>query len=300
MKSSGFMGGVLCAIFAMGCFAVLDTTNKYLVATVPLLMLLWFRYLVQAVLTTVTLLPKSGRHILASQLPKLQFLRGLLLLVCSMLAFGSLQHMPVAEFTAIAMLTPLMVTLIARFFLGEHVSKLRWLFVVGGMLGALIIVRPGSHMTLESAWMPLCLVLSNSLFQILTSHMARTEHPMTMHFYTGWVGCIISTVFMLGWWTTDLSPFQWLLMLLIGGMGSLGHYLLILAYARAPAATITPYLYSGIAFAVILGWIVFAHVPDVYAIAGMSLIAACGLGAGWINQKEKNLHQPTEFLKTPS
>ncbi|MEY4122770.1 MAG: hypothetical protein RLZZ457_1608 [Pseudomonadota bacterium] len=275
------------AVIAMACFAVLDTTNKFLIASVPMLMVLWFRYAFQAVATTAVMWPRRGMTMFQTQSFKLQMLRGFLLLICSVLAFASLRRMPVAEFSAIAMLTPLMVTILARCVMKEKVSRLRWLFVIGGLLGALLIVRPGGSMDASSAWLPLVMVMAYACFQTLTSHMAKSENPVTMHIYTGWVGTVIASVMVLGAWTTDLTLFQWLLMCIIGLMGTLGHYLLIVAFSRAPAATVTPVLYSNIAFATFGGWLVFSHMPDHVAVLGMLLIALCGLGAGWLSTRER-------------
>jgi drug/metabolite transporter (DMT)-like permease len=288
MKASSALSGIVFAVTAMACFAVLDTTNKILVAGVPLLMILWVRYMFQAIATSLVMLPRRGLAIFQTQHLWLQLLRGLLLVACSLLAFISLQRMPVAEFTAIGMLTPLAVTLLARFLMHEHVSPLRWVFVVGGMLGALLIVRPGASMSYEDALLPLVMVMAYACFQTLTSYMARTENPMTLHFYTGLVGALLASVLVLGWWTTQISLLQWLQLVLVGTMGTLGHYLLILAFTKAPAATVTPFLYSGIAFATLGGWLVFSHVPDRLAFFGMLLIVLCGLGAGWLSHREHN------------
>ena len=117
--------------------------------------------------------------------------------------------------------------------------------------------------------------------------MGKTEVPVTMHIYTGWVGTVLASVMVLGAWTTDLTPFQWGLMCVVGLMGTLGHYLLIVAFSRASASTVTPVLYSNIAFATFGGWLVFSHVPDQIAMMGMLLIALCGLGAGWLSTRER-------------
>jgi drug/metabolite transporter (DMT)-like permease len=214
-------------------------------------------------------------------------LRGVLLFLCSLLAFINLQHMPVAEFTAIGMLTPLAVTVLARFVLHEHVTPLRWLLILGGMVGALLIVQPGSQMSLATAWLPLLMVAVYAGFQVLTSLMARTEEPVTLHFYTGWIGTAIASCLVLGWWTTDLTGAQWAMLLVLGVAGTLGHYLLILAFARSPASRVTPFLYTGIAFASFGGWLVFSHVPNSLALMGMLLIVGCGLLAGWVTMREQ-------------
>ena len=278
---------ILFAVLAMGCIAVLDTSNKVVLTSVPLLMVLWFRYAFQALATTAFLLPKEGLGLFKTNRFALQLLRGLLLFGCSFFGFKSLEHIPVAEFTAIGMLTPLLVTVLAKFFMKEHVSIFRWLLIIGGFLGALLIVRPGGDVPLHAALYPICMVVVYAFFQILTSFMAKTENPLSMQFFTGWIGTAFATCLVFASWTTDISTFQLGLMILIGLSGTLGHYLLILAYARAPASSITPYLYSGIAFATLLGWLVFQHIPDFWASMGIALIAICGIGCAWSNYQGK-------------
>ncbi len=285
-KSPVVLAGMAYAVMAMASFTVLDTTNKVLFASVPLLMVLWFRYMFQAVLTTVVLWPHRGMTLFRAHNVKLQMLRGLLLLLCSVLAFLSLLRMPVAEFTAISMLSPLVVTLLAHFVLKEHVSRIRWFFVSGGLVGALLIVRPGGSLEIQWAWMPLSLVFANALFQILTSHMAKTETPVTTHTYTSWVGAVLTSVLVYMAWTTELTALEWGLMCLSGLAGSVGHMLLIVALTRAPASDVTPFLYSGVAFSTLAGWLVFSHVPDPLALTGMVLIVCCGWGAAWLSTRE--------------
>lgn len=286
---AGLGSGIVFAVMAMACFAVMDVTNKVLVGGMPLLMALWFRYLFQAAATTLAVLPSRGWTLFHTRQPWRHLLRGVLLFLCSLLAFINLQHMPVAEFTAIGMLTPLAVTVLARFVLHEHVTPLRWLLIMGGLVGALLIVQPGAQMSLATAWLPLLMVIFYASFQVLTSLMARSEEPVTMHFYTGWIGTAIASVLVLGWWTTDLQPAQWAMLLVLGLAGTLGHYLLILAFARATASSVTPFLYTGIAFATFGGWLVFAHVPNRLALLGMLLIVGCGLLAGWLNVRDQRL-----------
>ena len=109
-------------------------------------------------------------------------MRGFQLLATSTLGFASLIYMPLGEFTAIIMLTPLMVTLLAAAFLRERVNLLRWLLVLGGFSGALPVVQPAGSAIGWANVLPLSLVVVYALFQILTSRMARTEDAMTMHF----------------------------------------------------------------------------------------------------------------------
>ncbi len=283
------LSGIAMAIAAVAGFAVLDTSTKFVSASVPVLMALWVRYMFQAVATTALVLPMRGRSVLRTAHPKFQFLRGVLLMMSSLLAFFSLKYMPVGEFTAIAMISPLVITLLAAVALKEHVSVARWLLVLGGFAGTMIIIRPGHANFAWTMLLPLGLVVTNALFQVLTSKMARTEDPVTMHIYTGWVGSILITIFLPFVWVPLPTVELWGWLLLMGLAATLGHFMLILAYQRAPAATLTPYLYTGIGFAMLGGWLVFSHVPDTWSIIGMVMIAVCGALGAWLAVKEGRL-----------
>ena len=294
-RPASALTGILLVTAAVACFATLDTTTKWIRAGVPLLMALWFRYFFQAVFTTATMLPLRGRALLRTAHPKFQCLRGALLLMTSLLAFFSLKYMPVGEFTAIVMITPLVITLVAATTLGERVSGLRWLLVIGGFVGILVIIRPGGEAFNWTMLMPLCLVGANAWFQLLTSKLAKTEDPFTMHFYTGWIGTVAASTVVPFFWVSIDDWRLWAGMLLMGLMGTVGHMLLILAYARAPAATLTPFLYGQIGFAMLGGWLAFSHVPDQWATLGILLVAICGAAGAWLTVRESRIAvQPAE------
>lgn len=244
-RPSGVLAGIAFVVLAVACFATLDTTTKFVSASVPLLMALWFRYAFQALATTLAVLPMRGLSVLRTAHPKFQVLRGLLLLLSSLLAFLGLKSMPVGEFTAVMMITPLVITLL-----------------------------------------PLGLVASNAWFQLLTSRLARTEDPITMHLYTGWVGTLAASLALPLVWTWLPQWRLWALLCLMGLLATVGHFLLILAYKKAPASTLTPYLYAQIAFAMLGGWLVFWHVPDTLALAGIGMIAVCGAAGAWLTVRD--------------
>jgi drug/metabolite transporter (DMT)-like permease len=283
------LAGILFLVVAVACFAVLDTTVKCIGATVSVVVSLWFRYAFQALATSAIMLPRHGRRLLHTAHPRFQFLRGLLLTGISALAFISLQYMPVGAFTAIVMTAPLVVTLLAAVFLKERVGALRWLLVVGGFVGTLLIVRPGGGVLGWASLLPLGLVALYAWFQILTSQMARTENPLTMHFYTGWVGALLSSLALPLFWTAWPDAKTLALLILIGLAGTVGHFLLILAFARAPASTLTPFGYTQVGFAMLGGWLVFGHVPDTWELSGVALIVLCGASASWITAREHRL-----------
>jgi hypothetical protein len=146
------------------------------------------------------------------------------LFACGVLAFTSLKYMPVGEFTAITLLSPLVITLLSVWTLKESIHPLRWLLVMGGFVGTLVIIRPGSHDFDWTLALPLLLVLANAGFQILTSHMSKTEDPITTHFYTGWIVTVLASLILPFVWQMPADGLVWLQLLLMGLMGSVGHF----------------------------------------------------------------------------
>jgi drug/metabolite transporter (DMT)-like permease len=283
LRTNRPLSGIGLTLAAVCCFGVLDVTAKTVVTAVPLLMAIWVRYAIQALLSTAILWPTYGKRLLRTANPRLQALRGTMLLVSSLFAFASLVFIPVGEFTAIVMITPLVITVIAHRVLKEYVSPLQWVFVAGGFVGALLIIRPGGSGFHWGWLLPLAVVASNTWFQLLTSRLARSDNPSTTHFYTGWVGTGLATLALPFVWTAVPDTTVWLRMVLMGSMGAVGHYCLTMAYTRAPAATLMPYLYGQIGAAMLLGFLFLHHVPDEWALIGMAIIAACGAGGAWLS-----------------
>ena len=286
------LAGIGLLLAAVACFAVLDTTTKRVTVEVPLLMAVWARNFFQALLTSALVLPKQGLSVLKTNHLAQQITRGLLMVTVTVLAFSSLGVMPVGEFTAIVMTTPLLVTLLAARLLGEHVSAFRVALVIGGFLGTAIIVRPGGGAVSWHSWhmlLPLVLVAANTAFQLLTSKMTRTETTMTTQFYSSWVGAILTSVPLIWFWTPIADPLLWLGLLLMGVAGAVGHILMIMSFERSPAATLMPYMYTQIGFAMLGGWLIFGHVPDHLSLIGIGLIAACGTAGGFLTMVESKM-----------
>ncbi|MEO8296854.1 MAG: DMT family transporter [Burkholderiales bacterium] len=278
--------GIFFVIAAVALFAALDTTTKYVSATVTFIMAMWVRYVFQAIIVTATLVPRHGLGPLRSRHPWLQLGRTVLMLSCNLFAFYSFKHMPVGDVTAIIMLAPLLMTVFAATGLNERVSPLRWLLLAGCLAGALVIVRPGAEDFNWAALLPLTLLLCNTLFQVVTSRLARLEDPMVMQYYTSFIGVVCFSVALPFGWLTLHDGTLWLLLLLIAAFSMVGHHLLTLGYATAAVSRLTPYLYWQIAFANLFGWLVFAHVPDRWAMLGILIIAVCGAAGTWLNARE--------------
>lgn len=286
--ASRILAGIGLAIASTAFFAAMDTTSKVaVVGGISVLVAAWGRYTFQALFTTAFVLPRAGWQVLRTGKPGLQLLRGVLLVTGSLLLFTALKFMPVGEFTAIMMLAPLAVTLVAGLVFNEHVSPLRWTLVAGGFAGTLVIIRPGGESFTVVSLLPLAQVACNTGFQLLTSRMARTEKPMTTHLYTGWTGALVLTPALPFAWQAMPDAWMWGVMALMGILAAVGHFVLILAYQRAPATLLTPYMYAQIPFAMVGGWLMFNHMPDGWSAAGIALIAACGVASALLTVFER-------------
>lgn len=287
MNGRRILAGIALVVMSTSLFASMDSASKFLVVSgVPALMGIWARYQIQAALTTAFLLPTQGTKALRTRRPLLQVVRGLLLFGCSAFLFASLRFVSLGDLTAIVLTSPLVVTLLAAVWLKEKVTPLRWLLVIGGFVGTLVILRPGSTHWTWAMVLPLGLVACNSAFQVLTGKLARTENPLTTHMYTGWTGAVLAALALPFVWQSGFPASVWLAMGLTGLLATVGHLLLILGYQRAPAMTLTPYLYTQIAFAVLCDWLIFSHQPDGLSTLGMGLIALCGAGGAWATVHE--------------
>lgn len=284
-------------IVLMGlAFAGLDTGVRWLGASMPVLLILAWRYATQAVVMAGWLLVgratgarRGGVRGLWPTHPRFQALRGALLLATSALSFYGLQHMPVAEFTAINMLTPVIVTLLAAWLLHERVTPARWALVALAFAGALVVIRPGSGLFGWAVAFPLGCALTYASFQILTRRLSGLDDPLVTHLWTGLVGTAVLLPLLavsavdVGGALAAASAADWAVLIAIGLFGTGGHLLLILAFRLGPASTLMPFVYVQIGSATFTGWLVFGVLPDAVGWLGMALIAASGAATAWLN-----------------
>jgi drug/metabolite transporter (DMT)-like permease len=279
-------------------FAGLDTSVRWLGGTLPVLLLLSWRYGTQALVMAVWLAFDRRRGFRPAH-PRFQALRGALLLATSAFSFFGLQYLPVAEFTAINMLTPVLVTLLAAWLLKELVSPLRWTLVALAFVGALVVIRPGSGLFGWAVVFPLACACTYALFQVLTSRLSSLEDPLVTHFWTGLVGTalVLPVLALVGLDAAaaalaDATPRQWTVLIGLGLLGTGGHLLLIVAFRVASAATLMPFVYTQIASATLAGWWVFGVVPDAYGWVGMAIIAVSGATSAWLNVRAAGRRLP--------
>jgi drug/metabolite transporter (DMT)-like permease len=280
-------------VLAALLFAMMDAATKFMSGFMTLVTVVWSRYTIQAATMALWLWRGGGARRFRTVHPRFQVMRGVLLVGISVLGFFGLRHMPLAEFTAIVMLSPVLVTAVSSALLKQKISPLRWALVSGGFGGTLIVIRPGSGLFGAIVVVPLLAMLGLTAYSLLTSRLALLmEDPYTTQFYTGAAGSLALTPLLL--WQADALPAIWrqlspgLLTLLfgIGILSTLGHLLLVMAFRRAAAAALMPFTYVQIGFAAIMSWLVFQHAPDSWAWFGMLTIAACGAATAWLNMRE--------------
>jgi len=272
--------GVLLILASCLTLATHDGLSKYLTQLYPVFLIIWGRYLAQSTLMFALFTPRMGRRVFHTLRLKLQICRGLSLVCVSMLFISGLSYIPLAEATAVIFLTPLLVT-IASALLGEQVSRAQWLAVGCGLIGVMIIVRPGGALFTPAILLPLGAALSFTVYQLITRRLSATDHPVTSNFITSLVGSLVMSVPVIFNWQTP-TLHDALLMAALGAMAMSGHLLLTNAFRFATAAALAPFTYSQIIFAGVVGLIAFGHTPDLGAIVGMAIIIASGLVMAYV------------------
>jgi drug/metabolite transporter (DMT)-like permease len=265
-------------LMAMLLFATLDTTAKHLAQTFPVPMLVWARYTFHFLLMLLVLGWSMRGRLIATRHPVEQVLRALLLVATTGFGVAALRIMPLAESTAIFFVAPLIVTVLAVPLLGESVGGRRYVAVLAGFAGVLLIARPGGTLPAAGVAAALVAAVAYSGYQILTRRIARHENAVTMVFYTALVGTAVMTLALPWYWSGPMPDWrQALLICSLGIYGGTGHFLLTRAFRLAPASTLSPFQYVQLVWATLLGWLVFGQLPDGLSMAGGLVIAASGV-----------------------
>ena len=259
------------------CFTILDATVKHLADRYPIPLLVWARYTVQTLVVLLWLLPKMGVGLFRTPRPGLMLVRGAILPLSSLCFFSALKYLPLAEATAINYGTPILVIILAVAFLGERMTRPRIALVLAGIAGMFLIVRPGSVVFQGAALLALGSAVFYGTFQILTRMLAG-EDSRVLLFYPAIVGTVMMTA-LLPWLGIDVAM-PWADVAFIGAagfLGTIGHFLFILAFQRAPASALTPFTYMQLVWATLIGWLAFGNFPDAWTLAGMAVIGGSGL-----------------------
>jgi len=270
--------GALLCIAALALFACMDTTTKYLTQTHEVPLIVGVRYLGNLLLMAALLGPTHGRQMVRIQRTGLVWIRAFCLAIASLFIGFALERMPVAEMTAITFLSPILLVAVAGRVLGERVGWVGWAATLGGFLGVMLIVRPGSDIVTSGAIFVLASVLLNLGYQLLSRVLAPTETTFALLFYTALAGSIIYGLAM-PWFIEDRAPslIEAAMFASLGLFGGIGHFMFTAAFRYAPASLLAPLNYLQLLWAGLLGWVVFGHIPDALSLLGMTIVAVCGV-----------------------
>lgn len=264
---------------AVTVFAMLDSTAKYLAGElgIPVAQVVWLRFLIHAVLSLVILLPIMGKRGFGSTKPGHQFLRSVLLATTTAFNFAAVKYLRLDQTVTIFFLTPLLVAALAGPILGEWVGWRRLLAILTGFVGVIFVTRPGFGGIHWAVLFSFGATLSYALYGIHTRYLAGHDRSEVSIFYTAIAGAVLGAPFGLAVWEWPQDMLTWGLFAWTGITGLAGHWLLVLAYKRAPAPVVTPFVYVGLIPMILLGFTVFGDVPDAWTLLGGGIVIGSGL-----------------------
>lgn len=287
--------GILCLVGAIAVLSASDSIIKWLSPTYALHEIMLYRGVVALAITLVFVWLEGGPSILRTRRPILHLIRGLLLVFANMFFFLGLATLPMAEAVSLFFVAPLFITALSQPVLGEQVGPMRWAAVLVGMIGVIIVLRPGSGLVSSAGLLPVAAAFCYAWLQMLTRRLGVTDKAATLSFYIQLCFVIVSAAvgvaigdgrfsggdntileFLLRAWTWP-SVEHHLLLILCGTLIGLGSYLLSQAYRMAEAAAVAPFEYTGMPFAVFWGYYLWGDWPDWVTFSGAALIIGGGL-----------------------
>jgi drug/metabolite transporter (DMT)-like permease len=275
-KPGRAVSGILLMIAAVSTFAMLDATAKYIVNSLSTAMVVCFRYGIATAYVALLVWRMGGARLLVTSHRKLHAMRGLLLLGATGFNFLALNYIQLAQTSAITFSNPLIVCVLSPWLLGERVGFRRWMAVIVGFLGVLVIIRPGTagfHWAMAAS---LLSALCGALYQIATRHVGLRDQALTSLFYVTLTGALGAVPLALVDWQTP-EIWQWGLLGLAAVFGTVGHFMLTEAHRRAPASLLAPFVYTQIIPMIVIGFLVFGDIPDGWTLAGGLVVIASGL-----------------------
>lgn len=267
--------GILLMIVTVFFFTLMDVFGKAIAHRTDTVMAIWARYLGQTVVVLLIVAPRLTT-VLKTRYPGLQLLRSLFLFVATCCFFFGFVLIGLADAAAIMSTNPVLITLGAALILGERFGLRRAGGVAAALVGALIIIRPGSDVFSVYAILPFAAAVMYSAYALTTRFVGRDEHPMTSLLYTAAFGAVLISLVVPFFWVRP-DPLSVVLMLAIGAIGALGHFCLIRALMAAEASTIAPFSYFGLLFATLWGMAVFGEYPDRFTYLGALVIVSAGI-----------------------
>ncbi len=271
------IAGILLIVGAVSCFACMDASAKWLGRSINPLQTIAVRYVLSFVVVGLFINPWTRAGVLRTRKPWLQGARALCLVGATLSGWTAVRFMPLTKLTSITFAAPLIVALLAGPLLGEKIGPRRLIAVCVGFFGVLVVTRPfggGFHV---ATFLAATAALANALYSILTRKLAAHDQPETTMFYTGLVGTIVMLPTLPFTWRQPPGASVWTVLMVLGILGALAHWLLILAHRRAPASALAPFYYTQLIGAVSIGFTVFGEFPDRWTIVGSLIVTSSGL-----------------------
>ena len=270
------MKAIFYNLLAWVILPVMDGLAKYLSVDLPVLQIVWARYFFTVVITLSFIIIFFRKQLVWTSKPKLQLFRGLILLCANMLFFYAISIISLTKALTLAFVAPLIVTALSPFILGEIVGYRRWLAVIIGFIGSLIVIRPGLIEFNLATLAALGTGFFYGIYFIITRKLHTADSPLLTLLITGVVGAIILSAYMPFSWI-EPNPNQWLFMFCIGLCASVGHFFLILSLKYADASKLAPFSYFEIVTNVIIGYYFFSDFPDIWTWVGLLIIINSGI-----------------------
>jgi len=280
--------GILWMLATMFCFISLDAVMKHLLESYSLVQVTWGRFFFATLVAVAACGPRIGT-LVVTRAPGLQLSRSLLLMTTTGVFNAGIRTTPLATATTIMFMSPILVTLLSMPLLGEKVGWRRWAGIVLGFAGAIIVVRPwqeGLGGTGSGMLLLLVAALLNANYQILTRKV-RHDDPLTSLLYTAAAGALVTSA-MVPWFWVWPTAFDWLLLVLTGVAGGIGHLCLIRAFRQAPASVVAPFTYSSLVWAALFGFAIWGDWPDLWTWSGAAVIIGSGLYIFHRERQHKN------------
>jgi drug/metabolite transporter (DMT)-like permease len=276
------MKAIIFNLLAWVMLPIMDGFAKYLSADLPVLQVTWARYFFTVAFTFPIMFFFYRNQLKWSDKPKLQFIRGLILLTANICFFYSISIISLAKALTLAFVAPLIVTAFSPIFLGEKVGVKRWSAVIIGFVGSLVVIRPGFVEINLASLAALGTGVMYGFYLIITRKLSTSDNPLLTLLLTGVVGAIIiSTVMPFVWVAPNLN--QWSMMAAIGVFACIGHLFLILSLKYADASKLAPFSYFEIITNIIIGYYFFSDFPDNWTFLGLFIIVISGV---YISRRE--------------
>ena len=281
------MKAIILNLSAWVILPFMDTIAKYLSAELSFFQITWARYFFTVVWTLPFIFFFFRKNLTWSQNPKLQILRGLTLFSANICFFYSISIISMAKALTLAFVAPLVTTALSPIFLEERVGVKRWIAVVIGFIGSLVVIRPGIIEFNLASVAALGTGCFYGVYLIITRKLHSTDNPLLTLLITGIVGATVSTLLVPIVWVNPTNM-QWLWLSIMGIFACLGHILLIYSLKYADASKLAPFGYFEIITNIILGYFFFKDFPDIWTFLGLAIIISSGF---YIFRNELNSRQ---------